>query len=377
MRILHLISSTGFYGAENVILNLARGLREDGHIPYILCLKGVSKTDPEIYFQALKEGLLSKVIPCRHRFDIKVIGEIKKFVSVENIDIIHSHGYKGNFYGLMASKFSRVPIITTIHLWTGETRKLRFYEYLDKRWLVKSMNHVVLVSPTFYSDVKNSNLGTEHITFIPNGIDTETFNPSRVSGSVRKEFGIEKALIIGNVARFHQEKGHVQLINIFNRIQSQIPEARLLLVGDGPLRNNLKSLVRRLDLQDKVIFAGVRSDLPALYKAMDIFVMPSQKEGMPMALLEAMAMALPVVATAVGGIPYVISKDGDGVLVEPQDADALFDAITSLIKDSSYRRRLGNRARAKIVSQFSLQILYKKYLEVYEKILCHSMVEVS
>lgn len=367
MRVLQLISSSGFFGAENVLLNLGRLLKEHGNNPYLICLKNASKHGPEVHLQAQKQGLPSRVISCRHRLDIKVIKRIKDFIKQERIEVIHSHGYKSNFYGLIASKLSGVPIVATLHGWIGETKKSRFYEKLDK-WIIRRMNHLVAVSPMICEELADLKLNGTPSTFVANGVDTEKFNPNKVIGDVRKEFGLGDSLVIGAVGRLSQEKGHSYLINAFKNIYSQLPSAKLLIVGDGPLRDSLQPTVHSPQLKDKVIFAGKRDNLPAIYKSMDIFVLPSLKEGLPLVLLEAMSMRLPVIATKVGGIPYVMNKD-EGILVSPGNIEELKSSILLLLKDSSLRRRMGEKAREKILSCFSLRSFYQKYIDIYKNVI--------
>lgn len=369
MRVLHLISSSGFYGAENVLLNLAKSLKEDGCEPCVVCIKGASRPDPEIYLRAEREGIKSKIVYGRRRLDFKIIRQIQNIVKEEGVDLIHSHGYKSNFYGLTAARRSGVPIISTIHLWTGETMKLRFYEYLDRRWMVRKMDHVVLVSPTFRDDVKKSNLASARISYIPNGIDTETFNPSNIHSDLRGELGLNNSLVIGNVARLNQEKGHHHLIEAFEKAQSEIPNARLLIIGDGPLEDDLRAEVNSRALTGKVIFTGKRKDMPSLYKAMDIFAMSSLKEGMPMALLEAMSMELPVITTDVGAVPYIISNNENGIMIKAENPGILAEKIVSLLKDASMRKRLGWEARRTVLSNFSSASLYRRYFEIYVNVL--------
>jgi len=367
VKILHLICSNGLYGAENVLLNLGRSLKKEGHRSYVVCLKDLSRAEPEIYLESQKQELPGKVVNCRRRFDLKVPGELKNFINQEKIDLIHSHGYKSNFYGLMTAKMSKVPILATVHGWTGETDKLRLYENLDK-WVVKMMDHLIAVSPMICNELRSLGLNTARVTFIPNGIDVERFDPKKVNADVRKEFGIEDSFVIGSVGRISNEKGHIYLIKAFEKIQSKIPGARLMIIGDGPLLGELKEYARKHLIANKVIFTGIREDLPSLYRAMDVFVLPSLKEGIPMALLEAMAMEIPVIATDVGGIPYVVSPDQDGILIPPVDPDILAEKISSFLQDEPLRFEIGKKARSKIIERFSLNPLYQSYLKVYQNV---------
>lgn len=368
MHILHLISSRGFYGAENVVLNLGKALKIDHHIPYVACLNGLGKSAPEIYSRAQKEGMRSEIITCRHKFDFKALSTLNRLIKEERIDIIHSHGYKSNLYGLIASKLSGVPIMATLHGWTGEDKKIRLYEKLDK-WIIKKIDHLVSVSPSMSKELEKIGISNGEVTFIPNAIDTDRFNSLNAKDNVCQELGIpENSVVIGTVGRLNYEKGHIYLIRAIKDICYQMPKVKLLIVGDGHLKENLKKEAQDLGIGKNVLFTGARKDIVSVYKSMDIVVLPSLTEGSPLVLLEAMSMGLPVIATRVGGIPSVVEK-GVGILVSPASDEELKKAILFLLKDSSLRNTMGERARQKIVSQYSIDTFYKKYTDLYSLII--------
>ncbi|MFC1632016.1 glycosyltransferase family 4 protein [Candidatus Omnitrophota bacterium] len=366
MKILHIISSSGFYGAEQVLLNLVSLLKEDGHKPYLICLKNRTKPDPQIHVQAQKQGISSKVVNCRHKLDLGAIKEIKQFVKQENIKIIHSHGYKSDFYGLIAAKLVRIPIVATLHLWTQETARDRFYEWLDKR-LIKRMNHLIPVSPLINNQLKALKIADNKVTLIPNGIDVDKFNSARVNTNLRHRFGLNDDLVIGTVGRLAQQKGQTYLIKAFKEL-SGTKGLKLLIVGDGYLKESLHKEVKELGIENDVVFTGAQKDIEAAYNSMNIFVLPSINEGLPLALLEAMSMGFAVIATKVGAIPYVMQDRAEGMLVSPGSIKELKEAIFTLIKDSALRKQMGEKAREKVKSAFSLETFYQKYIEVYNRL---------
>lgn len=367
MRILHLISSSGFFGAENVALNLMNSLKEDKNNPRLLCLKNSGKPDPEIHLQAESQGISTDVISCNKRFDMGSIKKIKDYVKKENIVLIHTHGYKSNLYGMVASRLAGIPVVTTLHGWIGEDYKARFYELVDKL-VVKRMDHVVSVSPVISKELGSLKVNEDKVSFIPNGIDTERFSPASDGPDMRAIFGAKDALIIGTVGRLGPEKGHLYLMEAFKEISALVPEARLLIVGGGFLEEVLAGKAWELGIEDKVKLVGNQADMAAAYKSMDIFVLPSLIEGLPLVLLEAMSMELPVIASDVGGIPHVIGK-GEGIIVPPKGIYELRYAIFGLVKDAELRRNMGKKARERIVKDFSLRSFYKKYTDTYKKVL--------
>jgi len=366
MKILHVISSAGLYGAENVLLDLSDLLKKNGHNPSLICLKNMSKPDPQVHFEAKARGLESTIISCQSRFDLKALGRIKDLLRQEAIEIVHTHGYKSDFYGLIASKMAKVPVVTTLHGWTGHNKMVRFYEKLDL-WMVKKMNHIVSASPAIVEHLKISGLDGK-ASFVPNAVDTEKFAPDKGKRDLRNEFNLGDALVVGTVGRLSIEKGHIYLVKAFKEIRSAIPSIKLLIVGKGNLRQDLENEAKKLGIEKDVVFAGPQKDIPSAYGSMDIFVLPSLTEGLPLVLLEAMAMGLPVVATKVGGVPYVI--DGkEGILVPPGNIEELKDAIISMARDANLRRSSGEEGRRKVLSVFSLEVFYQKYINVYKSVL--------
>ncbi len=380
MKVLHLISSSGFFGAENVTLNLLNSLKDNQSDPRLLCIKNSGKPDPAVYLEAGKRGISTGVITCKKRFDMAAINRIKDFIRENNIDVVHSHGYKSNLYGMIASRMAHVPIVTTLHGWMAEDYKARFYEMLDKL-LIRRMDHVVSVSPA--TDVRTEGRGllrrlpsarllamteSDKFSFIPNGVDTDKFDPSVDGPDFRAIFGADNALVIGTVGRMGPEKGHLYLLMAFKEVSSMVPEARLLMVGGGDMEEILQRKAEELGIIDKVEFMGNQYDMAAAYRTMDIFVLPSLIEGTPMVLLEAMSMGLPVIASNVGGIPHVIAE-GEGILVPPRDTTGLGLEIFRLLEDGELRRKIGKEARKKILMNYSLQSFFKRYVDTYKKIL--------
>lgn len=369
MNILYLISSSGFFGAENVLLNIARFCSQKGHDVSLICLKSIKKRDPEIHSMACKQGINSFILPCRFRIDPGVILRIRDFLRTKNIRVIHTHGYKSNLYGLMATKMSGIPIVSTIHGWTGETKIVRMYEILD-RWIIGRMDQVVAVSPPLMETIRGFGISDGRLAFIPNGIDTKKFDPEGVFSDLRSKYGLsEGSIVLGCVGRLNAEKGHTLLLRAFKKLQQKIPHVFLVIIGDGPLRKNLLDYVKVNDLHHRVIFAGFQKDMPSFYKMMDIFVLPSLTEGVPIALLEAMAMELPVVATSVGGMPYMIKSGETGFLIPPQDKEALLEHLLHLIKNTDIGKDLGKRARKCVLERFSSEAMGLSYLELYAKVI--------
>ncbi len=369
IKTLQLISPIGFFGAENVMIQLSKELFSCDYSNYVGILGNSQRSYIDTADEAGKYGLNVKIFPCRGKFDIKSILKIRNFIKNNKIDIIHSHGYKSNLYNLLASIGLRVKRITTCHNWLGSTAKMRFYAYLDKL-LLNKFDKVIVVSNDLNAEVLKRGISPKKVQLIYNGIDLKRFQPDNLNNISFKELlGFQDGSpLIGTVGRLTEEKGHNYLISAFANMISELPDAKLLIVGDGPLRNSMESQVKNLGLQNKVILMGTRRDIPEILNIIDIFVLPSLTEGVPMALLEAMAAKKPIIATRVGAISNIIKNGYSGLLVEPKDSNALYCSMNCLINDKAKAFSMANEAFECVKSKFSSLRMAQEYINVYESL---------
>jgi glycosyltransferase involved in cell wall biosynthesis len=217
--------------------------------------------------------------------------------------------------------------------------------------------------------VEKEGIRARRISVVYNGVDPEVFAPLHDRAEIRAELGIGAGEVVaGTVGRLSPEKGGVDLlIRAMASLRAEYPQVRLVVVGDGPLRPQLESMAGEVGLP--VIFTGTRTDVPRLLGAIDLFVLPSLLEAMPIALLEAMAMRLPVVATRVGGVPEIVRDGIDGLLVAPGSAAALHAAIGQLVGSPALRCRLGEAAQARVLSRFTIEGMVKRVEGIYDRLL--------
>ena len=366
MRIVHIISSLGVFGAESVLLNIISALENNKDEPYLICLKNKNKLEPKIYTRAKEAGVPVKIISCINRFDVGAISLIVKFIKKRQIEVIHTHNYKSNMYGVIAAKFAKVPVVCTLHGWVAENSKVRFYEFID-RLIIRRMDHIVTVSPAIRKDIEISGINPKKITYIPNAVDVNRFSCSHKSSDLRQKLGLKNSLVVGAIGRLVPEKGHKYLLKAFKGISSAVPAAKLLMVGDGYLKDDLMAQAQNLGISDKVVFVGIQDDIVSVYEAIDVLVLSSLTEGLPLVILEAMSMKVPVVASAVGSIPYIINN-GEGILVEPKNIEELERAMFVALHDKALGRRMGEKAREKVTTNFSLEIFSQNYINLYKRI---------
>jgi glycosyltransferase involved in cell wall biosynthesis len=368
MRILHLISSGGLFGAERVAVELSKSLKRTYHCEPILgVIRNVYNPHEEISEEAKSNGIAYAVFSCRSQLDLKLAFSVREFIRKNRIEIIHCHGYKSNFYGLLASG-GQVPSVTTNHNWLTAHWKLKIYCILDSLW-IRFFDRIVAVSDEVRKEMVRYKIPEQKIRVIDNGIALERFETAVETKHVKGQLGLdEKVKIIGTVGSLIAEKGHIYLLEAARQIVDVVKDVKFLVVGDGPLRKPLEEKSEELGIKKQVILAGQRKDIPELLKAMDIFVLPSIKEGLPMALLEAMAAKRPVIATRVGAIPKVIENKDIGVLVEPKDVAGLRDAIMNLLNEPGRMNLLARKGFDRVCKDFSSDEMGKHYLKLYNEI---------
>lgn len=368
MNILHLISSKGYFGAENVAINLTKGInRKRGFKSVIGIIIKEDEYKKEIEKACKKYDIKRYYIKCGNKINLSVILEIRKILFKDKINILHSHGYKADIYNYLATINTNVKKVATCHNWLGDSYKMSFYSLID-RFALKKFDYVVAVSAQIREILINSKIPKEKISIISNGIDINEFK--NISASIRSDLGIkDNEVVIGTIGRLSEEKGHKHLLNISRSIFKEHPFVIFLIIGDG----NLKNYYEKKYSEQFIIFTGFRTDIAALLRSMDIFVLPSLTEGLPIALLEAMAAKLPIVASDVGAIPMVVKNNESGYLVPPGNEKVLKRSILSLVKNKEKREKFGGIGYSIVENEFSEDKTVNSYLNLYSRVACHNM----
>lgn len=354
MNVLQIISSGGFYGAERMMLQLSSRLREMGCRVRIAAFQA----DLEVARRARAAGFAVEEIPCKGRLDFAAVGALRAIAREFPPDVAHSHGYKTNLYARLAFGKRGPKLVATCHLYTDETAALRFYAWLDCR-LLRSYPAVAAVSDTVRDRLVSSGVPAEKVRVIDNGIDCDEFARARAPRAPRA------AAVVGCVGRLVPQKNPEAFMAAARDVIARMPGTRFVYIGEGPEREKLERLRAAWGLEESVEFLGFQSDMAAAYGSLDVFVLPSRTEGLPMAILEAMAAGTPVIATRVGGVPRVVADGETGMLVEPGDQEALNGAILRLLADRELAARLAGSAQAWVRENFSSAAMARKYLDVY------------
>jgi glycosyltransferase involved in cell wall biosynthesis len=276
-------------------------------------------------------------------------------------DLIHAHWIPTGVVAGVAARRLALPMVLTVHGSDGLYLKSGRLARDMSRFSLRSASHLVAVSEALRRDLLTFTAGQVRVTRIHNGVDMESFQADRIEPAGRR---------ILWVGRMTEEKGTEYLIRAMKRITAAYPDARLQLVGDGPLRKNLEGLVVDLGLSGAISFAGQKShsEIAAVYSASDIVVLPSLSEGLPMALLEAMASGRPVVATRVGGIPELVDPGRNGYLVAPGSADEIADKLLELLGHPELAAEMGAASRALVESSHSWDAISSRIVSVYASV---------
>jgi glycosyltransferase involved in cell wall biosynthesis len=365
MRVLHIISSSGMYGAEAVILNLSRTLNSQAHHSILGVFSNLSNPNHQLHERALQEGIESHLLVCKGQLDRTTIAGIRDLAIHVGADVVHAHGYKADIYVYLALRGTAIPYVSTCHNWLNNDITVRLYGIAD-RFVLRNYMRVVAVSADVQQRLRKAGVAREKISPIRNGIDLQPFE--NATPAIRPAADSkENSLRIGLIGRLSPEKG----IDIFLRaaalVLPEFPNARFLLVGEGPDRDKLELLIDELKMRDSISFLGRRDDMPSIYASLDVMVSASRFEGLPMAILEGMATGLPLVATAVGEVSTVVLEGRTGLLVKPEDPNALAEKILELLRDPAKRRRFGTAARKLIQQEYSSQRMTSDYLRIYSE----------
>jgi glycosyltransferase involved in cell wall biosynthesis len=367
MRLVHLTSSTFFGGPERQMLGLAQTLPESVHTTFVSFAEGGRSAA----FLAEVRKHDFDAIALKHDFPrvFAAVGELAGVLRESRCHVVFSHGYKANILGRIAARRVGIPVVAVSRGWTGENRKVRAYEWLDRRHL-KRMDHVVCVSEGQAVKVRRwCGMPETRLTVIRNGARLDAFAKPDVQARP-KLLNFFPRLSVSQVVlaagRFSPEKGFSVLIEAAASFLRTNPSAAVVLLGEGVLRPVLEAGIRARGLTDRFAVPGFRSDLDSLIAVADVVVLPSFTEGLPNVALEASAAGIPVVATAVGGTPEVIADGETGFLVPPGQPQALSAKVEELLRNAELRRQFGRAGRTRMRHLFTFEAQATAYLNLVD-----------
>ena len=371
MRVCHVAMGDLWAGAEVQLLSLMRYL---ARLPGFEC--SVILFNEGRLAEELRKLPVSLTVISEQTFSpMGIAYRLAKALRKIRPDVIHTHKYKDSFIGTLVARSLGIPYVVRVVHGLPEpfmglrNAKMVAYTAADRLmtgWLV---DRVVAVS----SDIERVLIGlygSNRVSCIHNGIDLAAVRVTTSREALRRKWQIpEDAVVIGTVGRLVPVKGHAILLDATRILQASIGNVALVLVGDGPLRKDLEANAKRLGLEKSVIFAGQQDQSYDFMNMMDVFVLPSLHEGIPMVVLEALALQRPVVATRVGGIPEVIEHGQTGFLAEPSDASSLARLLQRLVEDLPMAVSIGKAGRTRVEEKFTARTMAGKTAELYEQVL--------
>lgn len=366
--VVHVLHRLYRAGAELLAADLARRLGDAYRFSFV-CLDEVGPLGEEL----LAEGYAVRCLDRQPGVDLGTAWRMARVLDELGADIVHAHQYTPFFYSASARLgMGTPPIVFTEHgRHVPDVRKLK--RVMANQVLLKPGDRVTAVG-AYVRDALVANEGIEHdrVEVIRNGIDAAAFGqPVRSRGEVRAELGLgEMTPVVIQVARFHPVKDHGTALRALARLRESIPEAVLLLVGDGEGRGELEGLAEEMGLDESVRFLGVREDIADLLGASDVFLLTSVSEGVSLTLLEASAAGLPIVATRVGGNPEVVEHGVTGLLADAADSTALACRLRQLLEDDGLRQTMGAAGAVRIRRWFDQTEMHESYQRVYDQVLC-------
>lgn len=345
--------------------NIARGLTNRGFRVSLIELGNGSPPTwltelPDVKFHSLRASSLPQyLIAVRH---------LASLLERENVNILHTHLFYSGLVGVLSKKLRRKTTVALMRHHTSVVRMLgsAFHIKADC-WMAKRADHVLTVANAARDYMRDIDGISRQIDVVHLGFDFEKLSPNVENrAEIRREFGFANGdVVIGYVANFAPGKGHIQLVEAFRIVAREVPKARLLLVGRGELPEVNAAAAAFSD--GKIVFAGWRADIPACLNAMDIFVQPSLSEAFSQVIMEALGVALPVIATRVGGVAEVIENGINGILIEPNDKQQMADEIIRLCCDVEIRKRLGKAGRETVIASFTAEQMVERQAAIYKK----------
>ena len=375
LKVLHLRTSAAFWGPDRQILQLIQPLRERGVTVGVLVLYRRPNEGSLIHplvAQAREHGAMADQIPDSGRWSPGVMAEMARHLRSGEHDLLHTHEYKGNLIGGWPAWRLGVPSIASVRGYTDRTLPLRIYKWLDLGVTLRLFTRILTVSGAVRRQVLRAGYPAQRVLTLHDAVDATTFSLDKLQlgTQVRQELGCTPAhLLVCAVGRLSPEKGHGFLLVAFREVIAAVPEARLVLVGEGPLRSRLQAQVTRCGLSDHVIFAGYRDDVEAIIAASDLLVMPSLREGFGDPLIEAMALRRPVIASRVGGMVEIVRDGETGLLVSPGDPGALARSVINLLRDPQARERMGLQGHQVALREFSVERLADSLARLYNELI--------
>ncbi len=368
-RILQFLSSASWGGAERMVMTIVQGLDPGRFSVEIAFFLG----DGPVARRLREMGFVVHLFHWSPWRTVNVVWDINRFLRHGGYDIVHLYGYKLNMLVRPVAAWAGVPVVVTGQRSVDLNRR-PWHSWLDRitsRWVTAYFSNSLAAAELL---VLRERIDPAKVYTVPNGLDVEPYLRSEKDRRcTRMALGLEESdILVAVVANLKPVKGHAYFLEAFATLVRDFPRFVAILIGDGPLLGELQEQANRLGIAQRVRFLGQREDVPHLLAAADLFVLPSLWEGLPVSILEAMASAVAVVATNVGGVGEIVVNGKTGLLVPPADAKALAHAMRRALSDAEARRRMGLAGRERVRRYFSAEAMVRRTEVLYECLLSRS-----
>jgi len=362
ISVLHLFASLPVGGAEDLLKGILSGLNPEIFAPRVACLEGRGAVGEEL----VQAGYPVAALGLHLRRDpfLQIIGAVRGFLRQAPPDILHTHLYHPNLYGRLAALGLGLPgVVAAVH---NSYTRVKFHRQVWNFVLAAMTDRLLVGSTQVYRDVRRyDRVPAVKLALLPYGIRLEELQCSLPPVEAKAALGLT-GFVVGTIGRLEEQKGQRYLLEAAARLTEEISDLTVAIVGSGRWEAELHRLARELGLSPVVRFLGTRRDLALIYRALDVFVLPSLWEGLPLALLKAMGAGLPVVATRVSGTVEAIADGVSGLLVPPGEAEPLAAAIGELHRAPQRRSALGEQARQTVARQYSLTAMVRELESLYQ-----------
>ncbi len=368
MKILHVYTGGGeIYGAERVIFNLAIEQIKRGFDTKVVYFKRSGRNS---FLESLHEhGIPVYVIPSTGKLDIGAFLALRRICLDSPPQILHSHGYKGYIFSAILKRISNsFIIVSTKHISTDSSSRIQIYDYLGDTSL-KFFDWIIAVSDFTKESLVERHIPADKIEVIHNGVDIP-INGREAGDRLRSELKLgPDSKLIGFIGRLTPQKGISYLLEAARIVSAETKDIYFVLIGDGELREDTESFISSNNLEERVLTLGWRKDATELLRDIDILLLPSLFEGTPMIMLESMALGVPVVGSAVGGISEVIEDRESGLLIKPCDPDAIVSSIHELLENRELAEKISRNSIEEIKTRYSSEHMTEMYNETYTRLL--------
>ncbi len=359
IRVMYVIWSLEVGGAERVVLQQAKGLNRRKFRSIVVCLNHSGRLAYELRDKGIEVIALEK----RPGIDWRLPWRLAEIMRQYDIDIVHSHLWGASFWARLGAILAGCRIVIVQEHGMGEWRG-RMHFLVDRALAIATQRVLFVSRDVKEAYTKRSGISQKKCTVIPNGISLDDITETREENRDRLGWKSNE-LVILSVGRLAPEKGHIDLVDAFAMIADRLPHAKLIIVGDGSERSLLLGRVKEMKLESRVVLAGQQDNARCWMKAADIYVQPSRREALPLAVLEAMATGLPVLATRVGDVSDIIEHEVQGFLVPPCSHKVLAKMLYSICTREESLVGITSRARAVVEHRFSLQRMLDAIEDIY------------